>query len=669
MTADRKHYEELARTILEHDRRYHIENNPVVSDVEYDRLLAELGRLERDHPEWVEEWSPTRRVGHEPVSEFPKVVRAVPMLSLDNTYDANDLREFHERVMRGLDGEKPSYVVEPKIDGIGIELTFEAGKFKLGATRGDGTTGEDVTSNLRTIRSLPPLLRSDESLVARGEVYMDRADFERINREREASGEEPWKNPRNMTGGTLKLLDSRLAAQRPMKVALYELVGGGDRFPLHSKSLDWMREVGLPVHTHELVGGTFEDLQTAVDSWQGRRDKLPYEADGIVIKVDSFAQRNLLGATAKYPRWAVAYKFPARQVTTKVLELEVNVGRTGAVTPVAVLEPVELSGTTVSRASLHNWDEVKRKGLGRGDTVLIEKAGEIIPQIVAVTVRASDEVFEAPRECPSCGEALVRAEGEVALRCINKISCRAQLVEGVQFFAHKGAMNIDSLGPKLVAQLIQNGIVRDVADLFDLRAAELETLERMGPKSAENIVRGLEKAKRDATLSRLLVALGIPHVGEVAARAIAQRFEDFREMANAPQKELEARLEGVRGVGAVIAAAVAEFFAEPRNRAVLQKLCDRGLNPREPRAAVGGPLAGKTFCVTGTLSKPRGDVKKDIEANGGRFVTAVTKGTDYLVAGEDTGEAKLASARKHGTQVITEAGLYALMKAAEGAGS
>jgi len=654
-------YEALAREILEHDRRYYVDDNPSVSDLDYDRLVKRLQAIEKEHPEWVVDWSPTRRIGHQPVSEFAKVVRLSPMLSLDNTYDPDELREFHERVLRGLDGEQPTYVVEPKIDGIGIELSYEDGRFTLGATRGDGTTGEDVTTNLRTIRRLPLLLALRESIVVRGEVYMDRADFERLNQAREAAGEEPFKNPRNMTGGTLKLLDSRLAAQRPMKIVLYELTDGDRRFKRHTEGLAWMRELGLPVNEHQ-VASAFDALAEKVAGWQTRRDQLPYDADGIVIKVDSYAQRGLLGETAKYPRWAVAYKFPARQVTTRVVGLEVNVGRTGAVTPVALLEPVELSGTTVARASLHNWDEVQRKQVGPGDTVLIEKAGEIIPQIVAVTARASHQVFAPPTHCPSCGEPLVRAEGEVALKCVNKISCRAQLVEGVQFFAHRDAMNIDSLGPKLVFQLIERGLVRDVADLFDLRVEQLAELERMGQKSAENVVRALETARREATLSRLLIAIGMPHVGEVAARAIAARFADLRALVDAPPAELRAQLESVRGVGPVIAGAVADFLAEPRNRAVLEKLVARGVNPKEPQRKVGGPLAGLSFCVTGTLSKPRGEVKKDIEAAGGRFVTGVTKETHYLVAGGDTGESKLAAARKHGTKILDEVGLYVLIK-------
>jgi DNA ligase (NAD+) len=422
-----------------------------------------------------------------------------------------------------------------------------------------------------------------------------------------------------------------------------------------------MRGAGLPVNPFD-VAQSWDALHAVVQGWRERRETLPYDTDGVVVKVDSYAQRTLLGSTAKFPRWAIAFKFPARQVTTRVLGVEINVGRTGAVTPVALLEPVELSGTTVSRASLHNWDEVSRKGVGTGDVVLIEKAGEIIPHIIAVTERRSAAPFAPPTHCPSCGETLLRAEGAVALRCINKLSCQAQLVEGVQFFAHRHAMNIENLGPRLVAQLVERGLVADVADLFDLTIEKLLPLERMAEKSAHNIVEGLDKSRREATLSRLVIAMGIPHVGEVAARAIAGEVRSFDALLRLSREDLAALLEELRGVGPVIGQAVADFLAEPRNRSVLEKLRERGVHPVEPeRATREGPLAGKAVCVTGTLSKPRGEVKVDIEAAGGRFASAVTKGTDYLVAGADTGEAKLLAAKKHGTQVIDEEELYRLL--------
>jgi DNA ligase (NAD+) len=662
-------YEALAREILEHDRRYYVDNNPIISDAEYDRLMAELKALEAAHPELVVAWSPTQRVGFAPISEFPKVVREVPMLSLDNTYSEDDLREFHERVLKGLDGEEPAYVVEPKIDGIGIELYYADGVFVRGLTRGDGRVGEDVSSNLRTIRRLPQVLARPESFQVRGEVYLERAALVPLNEARAAAGEEPFKNPRNAAGGSLKLLDPRLTAQRPLKILLYELVDGDRVVPTHFEALAWLRGVGLPVSPEatRLVG--FPALHAQVAAWADRRDSLPYDVDGLVVKVDSFAQRRLLGATAKFPRWAIAYKFPARQATTRVVGIEANVGRTGAVTPVACLEPVELSGTTVSRASLHNWDEVKRKGLRIGDFVLVEKAGEIIPQVVAVITerrRGDEQPIEPPAACPSCHAGLVRRAGEVALRCPNQLGCPAQLREALEFFASRDAMDIENLGPKLVEQLVDTGLVHDVADLFDLTVARLLPLERMAEKSAENIVAAVARSRARATLARLLTGLGIPLVGTVAARAIAQRYGSLTTMmAIEPPARFAEELLAVPGVGEKIAQAVADFFTEPRNRLVLEKLLARGVAPVEPQPVARGPLAGKAIGVTGTLSRPRSEIKRDIEAAGGRFATSVGKGTDYLVAGEKTGEAKLKSAMKLGVRVIDEEGLARLLRGEE----
>lgn len=661
----RARYQALAREILEHDRRYYAEDNPIVADVEYDRLMAELRGLEAAHPDWVVPWSPTQRVGYTPVSEFPKVVRAVPMLSLDNTYSEADLREFHDRVQKGLDGAEPEYVLEPKIDGIGIELYFEGGAFARGLTRGDGRVGEDVTSNLRTIRSLPPLLGEPMTLEVRGEVYLDRDALGPLNQAREAAGEEPFKNPRNAAGGSLKLLDPRLTAQRPLKVLLYELVDGSRFCATHTEALALLRRLGLPVSPEisRVVG--LAALAAQVQAWAARREALPYDADGLVIKVDRYAQREALGATSKFPRWAIAYKFPARQATTRVLDLEINVGRTGAVTPVACLEPVELSGTTVGRASLHNWDEVARKGLRLGDYVLVEKAGEIIPQVVAVLAErrtGQERPIAPPTECPSCHDRLVRREGEVALRCPNKLGCRAQLKEALEFFASKSALDIDGFGPKLVEQLVDQGLVADVADLFELTFEKLLPLERMAEKSAENLVAALRSAQERVTLARLLTGLGIPLVGTVGARAIAQAYGSFEAMlAVEPPARFATELLRVQGVGEKMAQAVADFFGEARNRAVLEELRARGLRPVEPQAPTG-PLSGKALCVTGTLSQPRSAIQRAIEAAGGRFVAAVGKGTDYLVAGADTGQAKLKAAQKHNVRVIDEAALERLLR-------
>ncbi|HEX2570830.1 MAG TPA: NAD-dependent DNA ligase LigA [Polyangia bacterium] len=670
--SDRAAYEALAREILEHDRRYYVDNAPIVTDPEYDRLRKRLERTEAEHPDWVVPWSPTQRVGHEPLSAFRKVVREVPMLSLDNTYSEGDLREWHDRVLRGLGpGVLPTYVVEPKIDGIGIELVYEKGVFTLGATRGDGRVGEDVTQNLKTIQVLPLHLPEPIDVTVRGEVYMERAVFVAINREREAAGEEAYMNPRNLTGGTLKQLDPRLVARRPLKLFLYEVVGEVHA-RTHWEALGWMRRLGFPVWKDIVHAATIDDVLAAIHRWGKRRAELPFDIDGIVIKVDSFAQRAELGFTARWPRWAIAYKFPASQATTRVLGLEVNVGRTGAVTPVALLEPVELAGTTVARASLHNWDLVATKDVRIGDSVVVEKAGEIIPQVVSVLHerRPPDAVpLEPPRVCPSCGAELVRHPGEVALYCPrDQYGCQGQLEEAITFFAARGNMNIEGLGPKLVAQLVAHGLVQDVADLYRLTVDDLVKLERMAKKSATNIIQAIERS-REAPLDRLIAALGIQLIGHVAAQAVAERFGSLEAMLGlAPEALREALLE-VPGFAAERASAVAEYFAQPRHREMLGRLRERGVDPRVlQREAASGPLVGKSFVVTGTLSVPRPEMQRRIEAAGGKFQSAVTKATSYVVAGADVGAAKLEKAKKLGVPVIDEAGLGAMIEGRAGEG-
>jgi DNA ligase (NAD+) len=652
--------------LTEHDRRYYVEAAPTISDVEYDRLLRTLREVETAHPEWVVEWSPTRRVGHEPLSGFTKVVREVPMLSLDNTYDEAELDAFIDRVNRGVGDAEVEYVVEPKIDGFGIELTYRAGLLALGATRGDGRIGEDVTANLKTVRGLPLRLRHDVDLVVRGEVFIRRDDFARINEERLGAGEEPFKNPRNLAAGSIKLFDPELVAQRPMHAILYDVVEGEALGPTHFQVLAYLRELGLPTSPDNRLVHTRQELHAEVASWAERRDSLPFEVDGLVVKVDSFAQRHELGSTSKFPRWAIAYKFPARQVTTILRALGVNVGRTGAVTPVAMLEPVEVSGTTVSRASLHNWDQVARLGLGPGDRVLLEKAGEIIPQILGVTESASGAQFAAPTVCPSCGSELVRDEGKVVLRCPNKLACPAQLLAAIGFFAGRGQMNIDGLGEKVARALIEAGLVKNVADLLVLTTEQVEGLERFAETSAANLVRAIGEARDKATFSRLLAALGIPHVGGVAARAIAQHYRSIGELlalVDDPDRDFVEAIAQIEGIGAVIATSLRDFLVDPHSREVLRLLRERGLDPVEDVAApTDGPLSGKTFVITGTLSKPRGEVAKDIEAAGGKVVGSVSKKTDYLVAGDKTGKSKLTAAEKHGVEVLDEAALQALLR-------
>jgi DNA ligase (NAD+) len=661
---NQKEYLALVGELEEHDRRYHVENAPTISDTEYDRRYHLLVDTEAAHPAWRVAHSPTQRVGHAPLSAFTKVTRDTPMLSLDNTYSEEELRAFHERVVKGLDGPAPVYVVEPKIDGIGIELSYVDGAFVRGATRGDGSTGEDVTLNLRTMRALP--LRLDEKITVdvRGEVFMDRAAFEKVNAARVAAGEEPWKNPRNATGGGLKLLDPREAARRPMRLYTYEVVLAKGNAPArsHHELLAWMTGLGLPVSPDIARVQSWEELAAQVHKWADKRLTLSYAVDGVVVKIDDLAQRRYLGTTNRAPRWAIAYKFPAEQAVTKLEALEVNVGRTGAVTPLGHFTPVELGGTTVKRASFFNWNQIRRLDVAVGDDVLIEKAGEIIPYVITVVKRGrSREEIVEPKKCPSCKTPLVRDEGEVVLRCPNTFGCPEQRTRAIEYFGTRDAMNLENVGPKLITQLVDAGLVSDVADLFTLTEAQLEKLDRMGEKSAQAVVASIDKARRDATLSRLLTGLGIPKIGEVWARAVAERYGSLPALLAEDLDAMDATLQSLHGFGAERASAVTRFLKEPRNRRVLDRLVENGVAPSEPMPSGDGPLAGISVCVTGTLARPRSEIQADIEAAGGRFDKSVKKGTTYLVAGADVGATKLKDAEKKGTKVIDEAALAALL--------
>ena len=664
--AGRSDYLALVEELTEHDRRYYVEASPTISDAEYDKLNVKLRELERAHPDWLVAWSPTQRIGHAPVSEFPKVTRPVAMLSLDNTYDEAELRAFYDRVVKGLDGDIPNFSVEPKIDGFGIELTYKDGDLVLGATRGDGRIGEDVTANVKMVKGVALRLREPVSIRVRGEIYMTKAEFAAINAERARLGEELFKNPRNTAAGSIKQQDPREVAKRPMRTILYEVVDGERYASGHLASLALIKRLGIPISTNNSSAATWDALIAAVHGWADRRDDLPYEVDGLVVKVDDFAQRTALGTTAKFPRWAIAYKFPARQVTTILRDIELNVGRTGAVTPVALLDPVDVSGTTVSRASVHNWDQVARLKLGKGDRVTIQKAGEIIPEILNVTEPSKGPRFQPPARCPFCEAELEREDGRVALICPNRTGCPAQRLGAIEFFASRHQMNIDGLGEKLVAQLVDAGLVHDVADLFALTAKQLHGLERFAELSAQNLVKAIATAKHNATFSRLLAALGIPNVGSVLARPIAAKYgtlSALRAAAHAKSSaELVAELCDIEGIGDTIAEHVDKFLRDPHVVIVLDKLAGHGVDPAEPVATVTeGPLTGKTLVVTGTLSQPRADAQKRIEAAGGKVAGSVTKKTTYLVAGADTGKTKLEAAEKHGVTVIDEAELERLL--------
>ena len=668
---NRDEYLALVTELLEHDRRYYVDNNPSIADVEYDQKKKRLDALEAAHPDWVVAHSPSKRVGHSPLSSFAKVERAVAMLSLDNTYSAEDLTDFFGRVLRGLQGagdkRHPELVVEPKIDGIGIELTYKAGVFVLGATRGDGLIGEDVTQNLRTVKNLPMMLKEKVDLLVRGEVYMPRDGFDKLNAERLAAGEEPFKNPRNATGGTLKQLDSRIVAKRPLRVLLYEVVGEVAGLSTHSALLDYLRRLGLPVYPDTKTVGSLDALIADVRVWQDKRMSLPFDVDGLVLKVNDLSQREVLGFTARAPRWAIAYKFPAQQGTTKLLDVELGVGRTGVVTPVAVLAPVELAGTTVSRASMHNWDQIARLGVMVGDFVLVEKAGEIIPQIVAVVKerrlgRESElRAIPPPTKCPECGDTLVKRSGEVALRCPNSKPCPRQLREAITFFCNRDAMNITGLGDKLVEALVSARHIRDLADLFSLTRAQLLSLPRLGEKSADNVLAAIATGRSEATLSRFLTALGIHGIGWVWAQKIAEQYLSLEKLLNTPPGAVYRSLVGIHGFGEERAGAVRDYLSDSQSQALLRKFVSLGLSPTEPVASVG-PLLGKTFCITGTLSKPRGDFQKRIESAGGKFTSSVTKKTSFLIVGAEPGEDKRAAAIKNGVPILDEPALEAMLR-------
>ncbi len=650
---------ELRRLINHHNCLYYVEARPEISDREYDRLLEELKQLEAAHPELITPDSPTQRVGGQPIAGFATVRHPEPMLSIDNTYNADELREFDRRVRKLLPGEPVTYVVELKIDGVAIALTYKDGLFTVGATRGDGVRGDDVTHNLRTIGGLPLRLRTKNPpalLEARGEVYMTRADLARLNQERAAKGLEAFANPRNSTAGSLKLLDPRQCAERHLRLFAYSLgATQGVAVKTHLEALALLREYGFPVHPHITQ---FQSIDTVIDyclSWAGRRQELPYETDGMVIKVNDLDQRRRLGTTSKAPRWVVAYKYEAEQALTKLLKIEVQVGKTGILTPVAHLQPVQLAGTTVSRASLHNADEIQRKDIRIGDQVLVEKAGEIIPYVIRSepAARTGDEKrFHFPSRCPVCGSPVERDAGGAYYRCIGP-ACPAQLKERLRFYAHRNAMDIEGLGEAIIEQLVDTGLVRSIPDLYRLTPDQLLELERMGKKSAQNLLQEIE-ASKERGLTRVLTGLGIRHVGEHVAELLAQEFGNIEDLSKAATQ----RLAQVEGIGQERAESIHKFFQSVAGRKTIEELRSLGVklteDPRPQPAGDGNDLTGKTFVVTGTLQRySREDIEGLIKQLGGKPTGSVSKKTDYVVAGEKAGS-KLDKARQLGVAVLTE---------------
>jgi DNA ligase (NAD+) len=662
MSAPEKRAAELRRLIDHHNYLYYVEAKTEISDREFDKLLDELKQIEAKHPELVTTDSPTQRVGGQPIAGFETVRHRQPMLSIDNTYSADELREFDRRLRRMLPGEAITYIVELKIDGVAISLTYEDGRFTVGATRGDGERGDDVTHNLRTINGLPLKLRTQEPptlFEARGEVYMTRAELARINRERSDKGLDIYANPRNLTAGTLKLLDPRQAAARKLQLFTYALGAvEGIEAATHLESLALLRKFGFPVNPNIEPFDSIDEVIKYCDSWADRRNDLAFETDGMVIKVNDFGQRDRLGMTSKAPRWVVAYKFAAEQALTRLLKIEVDVGKTGTLTPVAHLTPVQLAGTTVSRASLHNEDYIKNKDIRVGDMVVVEKAGEIIPYIVRSEPAArtgSEKVFHFPTVCPRCGSPVERDKGGAFYRCTAGGACVGRLKRQLQFFASRSAMDIEGLGTKMVDQLVDTGLVRSIPDVYRLTLEQLLGLERVGEKSAQNLLDGIA-ASKERGLARVLAGLAIQHVGVSVAELLAQEFTDVDSLMNASAD----RLNQINGVGPVMAKDIHEWFQTEAARKTIKELKHLGVKMTEeprpkPSKANGPDFTGKTFVVTGTLKNYRRDeIEGLIKKLGGKATGSVSKKTSYVVAGEEAGT-KLEKARELGVQVLTEA--------------
>lgn len=651
--------EDLRNTLHRHEHLYYVLDQPEISDAEYDALMNRLRDLETQHPELLTTDSPSQRVGGKPREGFVKVEHSAPMLSLDNALNEPELRAFDARVREALSNESYRYVAELKLDGLSMAAHYRKNRLMQAVTRGDGRVGEDVTENARTIRSLP--LRTSSPLdqfEVRGETVMLRRAFERLNAERDERGLSRFANPRNAAAGSLRVLDPSITASRRLEsYAYFLLVDGQPHYPSHWESLNALSKMGFKVNPMRRLCNNIDELLAFCNEWEAKRDDLAYEIDGVVVKIDSVQQQKRLGFTAKAPRWAIAFKYAARQAVTSVENIEVQVGRTGALTPVAHLKPVEVGGVTVARATLHNEDEIARLGLQIGDAVVIERSGDVIPKVVRVHTQGSyRRRFQIPKHCPVCGGKVVREEGESASRCINA-NCAARLKESILHFASRGVMNIDGLGDVLVDQLVDRGMVTSVADIYDLTVEKLTDLDRMGKKSAANVIRNIEKSKQNP-VPRVINALGIRFVGERTATFLAEEFGVLDKIIAAKSDELQKAEE----VGPKVAESIYQFFREPRNQDLIERLRSAGLQfEYRTRRRHGGPLAGKTFVLTGTLvNLTREEARQQIEAAGGKVSGAVSKKTSFLVAGEDPGS-KLDKARELGVEVIDEKKLIELL--------
>ena len=664
MNAIEHEIELLRETLRHHNYLYYVLDQPEITDSEYDSLFRRLQELEEEHPEIIAADSPTQRVGAPPSEGFKEAVHAVPMQSLANAFSIDDLRDFDSRVRKLLDVDMVSYVVEPKLDGLSVELVYRDGTFVQGSTRGDGVNGEDVTGNLRTIRSIPLRLRplngiTPTLLEVRGEVYIEKEDLARLNREREAEGLPPFANPRNLAAGSLRQLDPRVTERRPLRIYCYtfgriEGITVGSQIEL----LETLLRLGIRVNPlHRLCRGIDEAI-SVYEEFQRQRGTLPYEADGMVIKVNDFVAQKALGTIARSPRWAIAGKYPAEQGITKLKDITVQVGRTGVLTPVAILEPVRVRGVEITHATLHNEDEIVRKDVRIGDTVVIQRAGDVIPQIVGPLSgrRTGDErPFVMPAACPVCGSEVVRLEGEVAHRCLN-VSCPARIKESIRHFVSKGGFDIDGFGAKLVEQLVDRDLIKSVSDIFHLDRETLSGLERMGEKSAENLLAAIEKSK-SLLLAKFLFALGIPEVGEHAADLLAQAFLTLKGLMGASEEVLRA----IPEIGPRTAEGIVDFFSNPANKEMIAKLRTSGVRVAVASAPASEKLAGKRFVLTGTLSSmPRSEANERIRRHGGAVSTSVSAQTDYVVVGENPGS-KAQKARELNIATLNEKEFIALL--------
>ena len=652
-----KRVAELNKLLHEYEHAYYVLDKPLVPDAVYDQLLHELIALEKENPSLIYPDSPTTRVGGTAVDGFKKVTHRFPMLSLSNAFGEEDLRDFDRKIRQAI-GDNFSYVCELKIDGLAISLKYENGVFVQGATRGDGTVGEDITANLKTIRAIPLRLKEPVTIEVRGEAYMPKKSFETLNQKREENGEETFANPRNAAAGSLRQLDPKIAASRNLSTFIYAIGGDGEAYGIdsHAEMLDYLETLGFPSNKERQLCATIDDVLTFISKWTENRQNLPYEIDGIVVKVNRYAHQDELGFTAKSPRWAIAYKFPAEEVVTKILDIELTVGRTGVITPTAILEPVLVAGSIVGRASLHNEDLIREKDIRIGDTVIVHKAGDIIPEVVGVILeqRPEDAVpFEMPTHCIACESELVRIEGEVALRCVNP-TCPAQIAEGIKHFVSRNAMNIDGLGEKVVEQLLRENYIKDVSDLYHLQVEQLVKLERMGEKSATNLVNAIERSKENS-MERLLFGLGIRHVGEKAAKILSEQFETIDSLMEATEEQLTAIFE----IGEKMADSVVTYFQQDEVKKLISRLKDVGVNMKykgkKVQVEIGeNPFAGKTIVLTGKLSQlTRNEAKAKIEELGGIVTGSVSKKTDLVIAGEDAGS-KLTKAQELGIEVWDE---------------